>query len=219
MPKTTFRVRQKQWDLFNRECKAASLRRDDLLDRVLPDELLLLSKTSGCDEIGYRWLKGNWMTTVDPRDSALIAAPVLLSQAVLDQLNAVCTDRCVPRDAFVDCALYFLTKRLYEAVIVIKKPRTSQDLVGELAEVLLQAESSAELNSKERDSWINETVEEWWAKRNLNCLADDFYDSRLSYNIERLESDAAFNGSRAPKIDDKPVSVPKAKMGKRGAMS
>ena len=69
----------------------------------------------------------------------------------------------VPRDAFVDCALSFFTTRLREAVIVIKDPRTQNDLVGKIAVVL--NDDREDLKGSDEKLFIVETVREWHEER------------------------------------------------------
>lgn len=190
MPKTTFRVRKKRWDLFTAECKAASLRRDDLLDRVLPEELQQLGAIAACDAAGAHWVRANWVTAWALDDAELQPIPVMLCDDVLKQLNATCADKGVPRDAFFDCVLTYLTQRLYEAVIVIKRPRVTRDLVSRMHDVLHeQAVDGYEPTNSEQQQWIVDEVEEWDKGRNLAALSDSFYSDRLSYSEERIRTE------------------------------
>lgn len=187
MSKTTMRVRQKKWDFFNRECKAASLRRDDFLDRSLPGEIALFDQIDPCDETGELWLKQTWVHHWSGSDTDLQPVPLLLSDGVIKKLNSVCAKKAVPRDAFFDCALAFLSERLYEAVVVIKNPRTNKDLVSQLGDVYNDPRD--ELTEADRSRFITETVEEWRAHRDLALLKDDFYKTRLSYNKSKVDTE------------------------------
>lgn len=187
MSKTTMKVRKKQWDFFNRECKAASLRRDDFLDRSLPGEIALLNKIPACDEVGALWLKHAWVRHWSSSDTDLQPVPLLLSDDVINKLNSVCAKKAVPRDAFFDCALAFLSARLYEAVIVIKDPRTNADLISQLSRVYNDPRD--ELTIADRERFVAETVEEWQARRDLVPFTDDFYRTRLSYDEAKVDAE------------------------------
>lgn len=165
------------------------MRRDDFLDRVLPGEITLLKKIAPCDIEGERWLKKTWIDHGCSKDTELRPVPILMSNAVIEQLNTVCMEKRVPRDAFIDCALSFFIERLYEAVIVIKNPRTTRDLVGQIADVL--NDSREEVGNAEQQRFIAETVQEWWGRRNLEPLSDDFYKMRLSFDAARVTEEQA----------------------------
>jgi hypothetical protein len=190
MPKTTFSVRKKRWELFTAECKAASLRRDDLLDRVLPEELQRLGTMTACDAAGAHWVRANWVTTWAEGDAELHPVPVMLSDEVLEQMNSTCADKGVPRDAFFDCVLTYLTQRLYEAVIVIKRPRTTRDLVSRMHDVLHEEDVDGyEPTNRDQKQWILDGVEKWDQERTLAALSDSFYSDRLSYTEERIRTE------------------------------
>jgi len=185
--KTTVKVRKSLWELFSKECKVASLRRDDLLNRTLPGEIAQLEAISGCDDEGERWLKNTWLDHCISANDVLQAAPLILSPDVLERMNAACEIKRVPRDAFIDCALSFLTTRLYEAVLVIKNPRTTLDIAHQLIEVL-----SDEDYSSEATHWLRQTAEGWCENRNFAAMDADYYRSRLSYDKARVETERLF---------------------------
>ncbi len=185
MAKTTVRVRTKKWELFNKECKAASIRRDDFLDRALPDELALLKTIAPCDDVGERWLKGNWVLRDRDSDHQLQAVPMLLSDTVISELNAVCAEKKIPRDAFLDCALSYFTARLHEAVIVIRKPRTKADLIARIAETLNN--ESEELDEKDVEQFILEDARNSVTPWKLERFSENFYSESLSINAARVE--------------------------------
>jgi hypothetical protein len=216
MPKTTISVRVKQWDFFNKECKAASLRRNDFLDRVLPGEIAMLQRIPACNEDGSKWLKRHWIGNTNPKDFQIEQVPILLSETVLESLNSTCVEKKVPRDAFLDCVLCFLTERLLEAVVVIKNPRTDRDLVSKIA--FQMNDEREELTDKDRKEIILKTIEE---HANLNAwekFADNFYQERLSFDTARVEKDSLwmeeFASSR--KTDMKPVLDAKKQTGTDG---
>ena len=186
--KTTIKVRRSLWELFSKECKAASLRRDDLLNRTLPGEIAQLEAIPACDDDGERWLKNTWLDHCISDNDVLQTAPLILTPDVLERMNAVCEAKRVPRDAFLDCALEFLTTRLYEAVIVIKDPRTSKDLVSQVIPTLADPDPSPE----ERGLWLQETVEEWGDKRSFVAMDADYYRRRLSYDKARVDTERMF---------------------------
>jgi hypothetical protein len=200
--KTTFKVRQSLWELFRKECKAVSLRGDDLLNRTLPGEIAQLEDIPPCDAEGERWLKKTWLEHFhDEKETALRPAPVTLSADVLEYLNAACEKNRVPRDAFVDCALQFLSARLYEPAIVIKNPRTTKDLARQVADVLSQDDGS----ERDKDRWLIETANKWFSERGMIAsMAPDFYRSRLSYDRARVEQEKQMIAALGM-LDDIPV--------------
>lgn len=185
MAKTTLKVRGKAWDTFNQECKVASLRRDDFLDRSLPGEIELLKKITPCDEEGERWLRRNWLDQGGAGDTELRPTPILLSKDVLDAMNGVCEEKRIPRDAFFDCALRYFIERLYEAVLVIKNPRTGRDLVSQIAYQF--NDTREEISQKDADLFVLETVNEWADKRRLEYFADDYYERTLSVDKAKVQ--------------------------------
>jgi hypothetical protein len=187
MSKTTVKVRSRKWALFNKECKAASMRRDDFLNRVLPAEIELLGKIVACDEVGEKWLKRNWLDRNDRGDSDLQPISMMLSDDVLSALNAMCVEKRVPRDAFIDSALTYLTERLFEAAVVIKNPRNTRDLVGRVADVL--NDPRKEIDDRTRDQFVLETVNEWAEERHLPPFSDDFYSQNLSFDQSRVSEE------------------------------
>ena len=208
MPKTTIKVRTKRWELFNRECKAASMRRDDFLDRTLPGEILMLQGIPACDAEGERWLKKTWVDHGSNSDTELHPVPILLSDTVIAQLNAACIEKRVPRDAFIDCALNFLIERIYESVVVIKNPRTTKDLVSRIANVLNDPRD--EIEEQDRQGHITETLNEWSVSRNLASFSDDFYKIRLSFNAARVDQEKnMFEAFNLLLSDDTETSKPK----------
>ena len=185
MPKTRFKVRAKQWDYFNRECKVMSLRRDDLIDRLLPGELFLLEAIPPCDTVGARWLKDRWVTMWRVTDADMINAPVMLSESALGRLNQACADKNVPRDAFFDCFIEYLTGRLVDPALVIKDPRSERDLESQVAAVMMDDE----LGDTDIQRELFSIASEWEKTRNITNWAPSFYQKRLSYSVERVETD------------------------------
>lgn len=187
MAKTTVKVRARKWELFNRECKAASMRRDDFLNRALPAEIALLGKIAACDEVGEKWLKRNWLDRNGREDSDIQPVSLMLSDDVLHALNGICMEKRVPRDAFIDSALSYLTARLYEAAVVIKNPRNTQDLVGRVADVL--NDPREELDDRTRDQFLLEAINEWADERELHPFSDNFYAQNLSFDQSRVSEE------------------------------
>lgn len=185
MSKTTFKVRKQRWDYFNRECKAMSLRRDDLLNRLLPAEIAILANISSCDAIGGRWLKDRWVTMWSSSDFELVSVPVLLASDVVQRLNATCTEKRIPRDTFLDCFLNFLTGRLVDAALVLKDPRTDADLGAQVAEIMTDDDNS----DKDAKEFVFETVSDWTKKRALLAWSKGFYEKQLSYDATRVEQE------------------------------
>ena len=108
----------------------------------------------------------------------------MLSQSVIDDINAACSAKRVLRDAFLDCALYYFTERLYEAVVVIKNPRNTRDLVSQIASVL--NDPREELTEEDRRRFIVETIEEWAQPRRLERFSGDFYREEMSWDATRV---------------------------------
>lgn len=189
MHKTTFKVRKQKWELFNQECKAASIRRDDFLNRALTAEIDILESIPACDSEGAHWLKKTWVEHGPRNDRELLPVPVLLSSEVIARLNAVCSMKGVPRDAFFDCALTFFTERLYESVIVIKNPRTTKDLVSQVASIA--NDPNDELTDSDRRRFLADTCQEWWAHHDLVSMRDDYYKERVSFDKGRTEHEKA----------------------------
>ena len=185
MSKTTFKVRKQRWDYFNRECKAMSLRRDDLLNRLLPAEIAILANIPSCDAIGARWLKDRWVTMWSSSDFELVSVPVLLASDVVQSLNATCAEKTVPRDAVLDCFLNFLTGRLVDAALVLKDPRTEADLGAQVAEIMTDDDNS----DKDAKEFVFETVSDWTKKRALSAWSKGFYETQLSYDAARVEQE------------------------------
>lgn len=183
MAKTTFKVRAKQWEFFNHECKVMSLRRDGFITRVLPEEIKLLNEIDPCDAVGAKWLKDRWVTMWGTRDIELINAPVMLSDDVLNSLNQTCAEKNVPRDAFVDCFLVFLTGRLIDAAVVIKDPRTDRDLASQVVAV----RNEEDIDDNELGLQLLDATNDWAKKRNTALWGKALYRERLVWNAEKVE--------------------------------
>jgi hypothetical protein len=185
MPKTRFKVRAKQWDYFNRECKVMSLRRDDLIDRLLPGELSLLETMPPCDPVGSKWVKDRWTTMWNVTDVEMVNAPVMLSDSVLIQLNQTCMNKNIPRDAFFDCFVEYLTGRLIEPALVIKDPRTGRDLGSQVAALMMDDD----LSDMDIQRELFAVASDWIKTRNVSAWISPLYQERLSYSVERVETD------------------------------
>lgn len=187
MPKTTFKVRARQWDYFNRECKVMSLRRDDLIDRVLPGELALLEKIPPCDMVGARWVKDRWVTMWNVTDVEIANATVMLSEPVLSRLNQACIDKNIPRDAFFDSFLEYLTGRLIDPALVIKDPRSDRDLGSQVAELMMDDEfGDADIKRE-----LLNVATDWIKGRKISLWNESMYKQRLSYSAETVEIERA----------------------------
>lgn len=185
MPKTTFKVRAKLWEYFNRECKAISLRRDDLIDRVLPGELSLLETIPPCDAVGSKWVKDRWITMWSASDVEMATAPVMLSELVLSRLNQTCIEKNIPRDAFFDCFLEYLTGRFVDPALVIKDPRTERDLGSQVAALM----TDDELGEREIQRELFDVASGWMEGRKVLVWSTSLYQERLSYSAERVETE------------------------------
>jgi hypothetical protein len=179
MAKTTVKVRKKQWAMFNGECQAASLRRDDFLSRLLPGEISMLDAIPACDSAGEQWLKRNWLGWRGSRDTELVAVPILLDDQVLKSMTSVCIEKKIPRDAFFDCVLY------YDAANVIKDLRSFKDLAARL--VYQKNQEYDGISERERSEFIIEELDEWSKGMDLDCFKEDYYKDRLSFDEARVE--------------------------------
>lgn len=187
--KTTFKARKQLWEVLAREAKAASLRRDDLLNRMLPSQIARLEAIPPCDFDGERWLKATWLDRCISPGDTVVTVPVALSAEVLGRLNNACEKSRVPRDAFFDCALSFITTRLFEAAVVIKDPDTTIDIASQLVAIL----SDHEARPEDRDRWIIDAVEAWAERRaDFFALTPDYYRDRLSFDRARVEQERLF---------------------------
>lgn len=160
-----------------------SLRRDDLIDRVLQGEIAILDAMPACDDIGAKWLKDRWVTNWGGADLEMVSAPVMLSEKVLEHLNRACAEKKVPRDAFFDCFLQFLTGRLVDAALVIKDPRTEKDIGTEILAVM----NDEELNDSEAREFLFDTAKEWMGRRATGHWGKSIYRDRLYYVKTRVE--------------------------------
>lgn len=163
------------------------MRRDDFLNRVLPAEISVMGQIAPCDGVGEKWLKRNWLDRNGREDSDLQPVSLMLSDEVLNTLNGVCIEKRVPRDAFIDSALTYLTERLYEAALVIKNPRNTRDLVGRVADVL--NDPREEIDDRTRNQFVLEAVNEWADERQLHPFSDDFYGQNLSFDQSRVSEE------------------------------
>ena len=186
MPKTTFKVRQKSWTDFNVLCRAASLRRDDFLNRVLPAEIELLNQIPPCDDAGERWLKRTWVDMSSNNDIELIAAPVLLSDEVVSNMNEACQRTRVPRDAFLDCAIIFLAARLRESVLVLIEPRRKDDIAARLAEISRTYGDTTDSDIKEA---VYHEFREWSDYGDVDRFNPSLYKARLSFDKARVDEE------------------------------
>jgi len=208
MAKTTFRVHTERWKLFNKECKVSFLRRDAYLNHVLPGEIRILEKLPPNGEDAQQWLKNRWFGNHGLlRSDETDFAPVTLDKPVIESLSQVCDERRIPRDAFFHCALMYLTERLYEPAVVIKDPRTSKDIFGQLAEICHTAQDEEESEQAEDQIWsdmkdafvdISSTVR----KRNLEPLRPDYYQRELSFPPEKLAEAKANEALWSTLLDD-----------------
>lgn len=181
MPKTTFKVRQKRWAFFNRECDALLIKRDAFISRVIEVELTLLKDISPCDDIGAKWLKENWIlrTYLDRPDTEMESVAIALSKEVINSLNSVCEDKQIPRDAFFNLMLEFLSLRILDAAWTIKELRGNRDFIGQMSELLKEANATL----LEDDTGYERTIAEW-----RNDLAKDFCEQKQKL-LQLLEED------------------------------
>ena len=184
MSKTTFKVRTKRWDFFNQECKAMSIRRDSFLNNTLLGEVDLLAQIQPCDFEGELWLKKTWAEHWDSKDCALKSVPILLSDEVIEHINTTCSEKRVPRDAFMDCALAFFVQRLYEPAMVIKNPRTTRDTVAQLAQVFIDGRE--EITETDQERFVSEIWQELVEGMVIHLFDTDIYKVRLSFDADRV---------------------------------
>lgn len=187
MARTTLRVNKKRWDLFQRECQALFLRRDAYLNHALPGELDIFEQVPPCDEEGRAWLKESWARTGALLRDGTIPVAITLKPELIERLNTMCDEKRVPRDAFFNCFLDFITTRLIEPAVVIKDPRTEKDVASQLAAVL----GDDEMNEDDVRWNLLDIAKAWGNKRNLVPLSPDYYREQLSYNQERVSAEKA----------------------------
>lgn len=201
MAKTTLRVNKKRWEYFSRECQVLFLRRDAYVNHVLPGELTLLESMPACDEEGRRWLKQSWSGKgglLREEDTQPVA--VALAGDLLSRLNTVCDEKRVPRDAFFNCFLDFITARLYEPAVVIKDPRTNKDVASQLTDVL----SDDEADEDDVRWQLLDVAKSWGKKRNLSSLNPEYYRERLFYDSERVQQEKELLEDLAIDVDKLP---------------
>ena len=162
-----------------------SLRRDGLLNRLLPSEIAILEGIPPCDSVGTRWLKDRWVTMWGASDLDLTSVPVALSEDVVSKLNTVCTSKGIPRDAFLDCFLEFLSGRLVDPALVIKDPRTERDLASQIAEIV----TDDEMDDSDARAYLLDIAVGWMKGRNLTAWDRSLYEKRLSYDAKKVEDE------------------------------
>lgn len=187
--KTTFKVRQKRWAFFNKECEALFIKRDAFLNHVLLQELNYLQEIAPCDDEGAKWLKENWRThtslltsneseyldisisTFEKPDTSTENTAISLSEETIHTLNKVCEEKKIPRDAFFNLMLEFLSLRILDCARVIKNPRDNRDFIGRMSVLLKEASSSLPEDISEAN--YNETISQW-----KNDVAKDLCDEK-----------------------------------------
>lgn len=184
MPKTTFNAVTKRWELFLKE---VPVRRDTSINLYLPGELKRLAAIPACDEAGFQWLKKTWMGKDGMlRDDLTTHVAVMLDKDVLDRLNATCEEKRVPRDAFFHYFLEYLTTRLFQPAKVFLNPRRTDDVLAQIADVLMDDDISDEW---ERDRFLVEIAREAFNSRQLGILSPGYYQNVLSYDKARVEAE------------------------------
>jgi len=189
MPKITFKVREKVWKLLNDECKALSLKRDDFLDRVIDIELDNFEKITKCDDVGSAWLEKNWIYYNTPfacQYYDVIPVSVNLSESLIKSIQAISTDKKVPRDAFLDLAIQFVSIRILEPAKIIKNPRIDTDIYSRTIRVL--GDDDIDLLSDDAIEDILSVNKEWLAKnRRLISLMENNIYAKLSITQADVE--------------------------------
>lgn len=183
MPKTTLRVNSKRWEIFNKECHASFLRRDAYLSHVIPGELDILETIKPCDEVGSRWLKKNW--SFNSSDDQTSSVAVNIEAPVLERLKRVCEEKLIPRDAFFNCFLEFITTRLFEPAVVIKNPRTKHDIASQLADAFNEWDEEEDEDNLRMD--VMATAKNWRDLRNLYPLSREYYQKSLSIDKQYVD--------------------------------
>lgn len=205
MAKTTLKVDKKHWDYLQREFEIMFLRRDSYLNHVLPQEIDLLAEMPPNDEEGYQWLKKTWIGKYGLlQQEEVVQVAINLDSAVIDKLNQTCESRLVPRDAFFNCFLQFVTRRLFQAAVVIKDLRTNKDVASKIIEVL----ADDEIDDGDKSGDIFNIACSTFNERDMEVNDRGFYNSRLHYTRERVESDKLMieslldAGEKAPWLEE-----------------
>lgn len=145
----------------------------------------MLEAMPPCDAVGAKWIKDRWVTNWGGTDLEMVSAPVMLSDETLDHLNRSCAEKKVPRDAFFDCFLQFLTGRLADAALVIKDPRTKRDIGAQIVSVM----HDDDLTDSEAKGFLFDIAKEWMGGRATGHWGKSMYQDRLCYDQSRVESE------------------------------
>lgn len=199
MPKITFKARVTAWEQLNKECKELSLKRDDFLNRVIDLELDWLEKISPCDDEGSAWLDKHWMyhNKLEFKSLEVIPVSVTLSEGLIKSIQTICSEKKVPRDAFLDLAIQFVIVRILEPMKIIKNPRIDTDIYSNIIRCV--DEESIDRISEDENEEILEVIQKWRIKNSsqklITCMKTNFYD-QLTFtklSIRKLvETDLAF---------------------------
>lgn len=218
--KTTFKVRQKRWAFFNKECEASFTKRDAFLNNVLRQELIYLQEIAPCDDEGAKWLKENWRThtslltsdeseyldipisTFEKPDNSTENTAISLSEEIIQTLNKVCEEKKIPRDAFFNLMLEFVSLRILDSARIFKNPRDNRDLIGQMSELLKEAADKLPEDLSETDynntitEWRNELAKEYLDDKELllRVMTKDNFYQHLTFTKERVEAFKEFFG-------------------------
>ena len=80
-----------------------------------------------------------------------------------------------------------MTERLYEAVIVIKDPRTNKDVASQLADAFNEDDEPSDDIRFE----LLDVAKSWSHRRDLSAWRPDLYATRLSFDKARVEAEQA----------------------------
>jgi hypothetical protein len=138
-----------------------------------------------CDEEGRRWLKQSWTGKSGVLRDDTIPVAVTLQAELIERLNTLCDEKRVPRDAFFNCFLDFITARLYEPAVVIKDPRTDKDVASQLAAAL----GDDDANEDDLHFDLLDIAKAWGNKRNIFAFQSDYYRQHLSYDEKRVRQE------------------------------
>lgn len=178
MRKITVKLNDMNWRLISEISDLIGLRRDTYLAKVLPAEVDEISRQEWVnDEAGERYMR----TFPTIFGSSWKQVSIMLPEEVADQIDAVSSNKKVPRDCLLDAIVNFVVVRVLPSVLVIAAPRKS-----------LQYESAGTLLERAIERLPIESLDEY-----SDILSSEHYRTELHYTQESIrEMEAAFDSLR-----------------------
>lgn len=126
--KTTFVLDEELYSEFSSVVKEIGLRRDVLLNKWLPVELDYLRRIKANSSIAAKFHKSVRLASKSKKKKVVLT----LDKSLLEELNGICREKGVLRDAFIESYLTYLLKDdendigppLYRILELLKDPRT-----------------------------------------------------------------------------------------------